>query len=136
MMYIVPFTTSGGASKPFVVPVEKVKLSPSLDTFAGVIWFSAEKRVCALSLPGVVQLPSSAGDAAAGGSARWALAGVVAISAAFREGSRLLQAMSAMAAVAGIASLRTAVLTRRITPPYCVAKGPEKRPEKPYRAAK
>ena len=35
--YIVPFTTSGGASNPSVVPVEKVKATCSLPTFAGVI---------------------------------------------------------------------------------------------------
>jgi hypothetical protein len=46
-MYIVPFTTSGGASNPFVVPVEKVKASESFEMFAGVIWFRAEKRVAA-----------------------------------------------------------------------------------------
>ena len=47
MRYIVPFTTSGGASYPCVVAVEKVKLSARRETFAGVIWLSAEKRVAA-----------------------------------------------------------------------------------------
>ena len=35
--------------------------TPSLPTLAGVIWFSAEKRLAAVFLPGIVQLPSSAG---------------------------------------------------------------------------
>jgi hypothetical protein len=43
--YIVPSTTSGGASYPCVVAVEKVKARLSLAMFAGVIWLSAEKRV-------------------------------------------------------------------------------------------
>ena len=47
MMYIVPFTTSGGASNPLLVPVEKVKARLRSLTFAGVISFSPEKRVAA-----------------------------------------------------------------------------------------
>jgi hypothetical protein len=42
---MVPFTTSGGASYPWVVAVENVNATERPRTFAGVIWLSAEKRL-------------------------------------------------------------------------------------------
>jgi hypothetical protein len=117
-MYIVPFTTSGGASNPLVVAVEKVNARANFETFAGVIWLSAEKRVEAKFFPGIVQLPSSAGAAAAGGSACGAFEGTAATSFGGGEaGPDLLQPVSAAQAASAALTLNHALLTRRITPP-------------------